>query len=192
MPPKVSFTREKVLDCAFDIVRKDGLNALSARRIAEELQCSTRPVYATFGSMKALQESTIQRARDYAVDYFLRDAEDTDSPFLALGLRYFRFSQEERELFKLLYMEGKMGGTFGKMGEHFSPLLDRMKEDYRLYGLSEADLKQIGTDSWIYTHGLITLIYAIQPERPEELITVYLRRMGRMLMGWGHDRGTAP
>jgi AcrR family transcriptional regulator len=144
MPPKVSFSRERILQQAFEIVRSDGLDVLSAREIGHRLQCSTRPVYTAFQSMNALQEAVIQKAREYALGYFLQDSEETDSPFLSLGLRYFRLSQEERELFKLLYLEGRIGITFEKMGEYFSPLLDRMKKDPRLHGLSEACLKRMG------------------------------------------------
>jgi AcrR family transcriptional regulator len=184
MPPKVSFTREKVLQQAFEIVRKDGLDALSARRIAQHLHCSTRPVYIAFQSMKTLKEAVIQKAREYALSYFLQETENDDSPFLNLGLQYFRFSQVERELFKLLFLEGKIGITFEKMGEYFYPLLDRMKQDPRLQGLSEVSLKRIGMNSWIYTHGLIALIYAVPPQNAEELIRTYMSQIGNILIVW--------
>jgi AcrR family transcriptional regulator len=189
MPPKVSFTREKILREAFEIVREDGLDALSAREIAQRLHCSTRPVYTAFRSMKALEEAVMVKAREYASSYFLQDT-DTDSPFLCLGLRYFRFSQEEKELFKLLYLDRRMGITFEKMGEYFSPLLDRMKKDPRLHGVSEAGLKRMGMDSWIYTHGLVALVCAAPPQNAEELIRTYLSRMGKILIMWeqSHDK----
>jgi AcrR family transcriptional regulator len=191
LPPKVSFSREKILQQAFEIVRKDGLT-LSARKIAQHLHCSTRPVYTAFNSMKALQEAVIQKAREYALSYFFQDTEDTDSPFLSLGLRYFRFAQEERELFKLLFLEGKIGITFDKMGQYFYPLLDRMKQDPRLRGLSESSLKRMGMNSWIYTHGLIALIYAVPPQKAEELIRTYITQMGGILIAgeYNHNKET--
>jgi AcrR family transcriptional regulator len=192
MPPKMSFTKERILDCAFDIIRKDGLGALSARRIAQELKCSTRPVYATFVSMAALQEAAIQKAREFALNYFLKAGKDSDSPFLNLGLKYFQFSQEERSLFTLLYMEGKMGGSFENLGRHFGPLLDRMKTDPRISGFSEAALKRLGTNTWIYTHGLIALIHAFQSDDAEELIRKLISQMGLVLCEWEqHQVGQA-
>lgn len=184
MPPKVNFTKEKVLQQAFEIVCKEGLDKLSARKIAQHLHCSTRPVYTAFQSMKELREAVIQKAIEYALSYFLQDIEDVESPFLSLGLRYFRFAQEEKELFKLLYLEGKIGITFEKMAEYFFPLLDRMKQDPRLQGLSDASLKRIGINSWIYTHGLIALIYAVPPQNAEELIRTYISQMGKILIEW--------
>jgi AcrR family transcriptional regulator len=190
MPPKMSFTKERILDCAFDIIRKDGLGALSARRIAQELKCSTRPVYGTFVSMAALQAAVIQKAREFALNFFLVERQDSDTPFLSLGLRYFQFSQEERSLFTLLYMEGKMGGSFENLGRHFAPLLDRMKTDPCISGLSEVALKRLGTNSWIYTHGLIALIHAFKPDDAEELIRKFISQMGLVLCEWEQHHAT--
>lgn len=187
MPPKVSFTREMVLDCAFAIVRREGLESLSARGIAEELGCSTRPVYCHFASMTVLEEAVMQKARQYALDYFVRRTGDSDSPFLNLGMRYFHFSQEEPELFKLLYLEGRMNDTPYALGSHFSPLLEEMRRDPRLAGLSKAELKRLGTDSWIYAHGLISLIYAARPENAEEFVRTHLCRIGPILLGWERE-----
>jgi AcrR family transcriptional regulator len=187
MPPKVSFSRERILEQAFEIVRNRGLDALSAREIGHRLHSSTRPVYTAFQSMKALQEAVIQKAREYAVNYFLQGTEEIGSPFLSLGLQYFRFSQVEQELFKLLYLE-RRAGTFERMGEHLSPLLERMRRDPRLQGLSEASLKRMGINSWIYTHGLIALIYADAPHNAEELVRTHISQMGNILIVWEHSQ----
>jgi len=188
MPPKVNFTKERILQQSFEIVRKEGLGTLSARKIALNLHCSTRPIYTAFRSMKELQEAVIQEAREYAMTYLLQKHEDAYSPFLNLGLRYFRFGQEEKKLFELLYLEGKMGITFEKMGYPFIPLLDRMKQDPRLQGLSEASLKRIGVNMWIYTHGLVSLSYSAPPQNAEEFVCDYLQQMGKALIEWEHGQ----
>jgi AcrR family transcriptional regulator len=187
MPPKVSFSSEKILNCAFDIVRKNGLAALSTRRIAHELQCSTRPVYGSFKSMEALQDAVIEKAKEFALAFFQEQEKETESPFLTMGLQYYRFSQEEPELFKMLYMEGKMGGSFDNLGHHFAPLLERMKLDPRLAGLSETRLKELGTDSWIYAHGLVSLIHAFKPHNAEQIVKTRLSEIGRMFLELGPD-----
>jgi AcrR family transcriptional regulator len=185
MPPKVSFSSEKILDCALAIVRKDGLDALSARRIANEMQCSTRPVYGSFRSMAALQDAVIHKAREFALEFFLKEETETESLFLGMGMQYYRFSHEEPKLFKMLYIEGKMGGSFDNMGQHFAPLLQRMKLDPRLSRLSEARLKKLGVDSWIYTHGLIALVHALQPPDAEQIVRTRLSEMGLMFLELG-------
>ena len=43
MPPKARIEKEHILQAAFTLVRKEGLNSLHARGIAHELGCSTKP-----------------------------------------------------------------------------------------------------------------------------------------------------
>jgi len=184
VPPQANFTKKRVLEQAFEIVRKEGAEALSARKIAQQLECSTRPVYSAFRSMQELQGAVIQKARVYAISYFLHPGHEGDSLFLQLGLRYLCFSQEEKALFDLLFIKGKMGNTFEKMGQPFEPLLSRMKLDPGLAELSEAGLKRLGVNMWIFTHGLIVLMYTDPPEDPEEYVLHYLSQMGKTLIEW--------
>ena len=51
MPPKVTFTKEDVIQAAFEIVQKRGVKLFTARRIAKKLKSSTAPVYSHFKSM---------------------------------------------------------------------------------------------------------------------------------------------
>jgi AcrR family transcriptional regulator len=186
MPPQVNFSKEQILNEAFEIVRKEGLSALSARRIAQNLKCSTHPIYRAFQSMKELETAVIEKAKEYAITYLLQ-GDDTQEPFLNIGLQYFRFAQEEKELFKLLYLSGRISGNFENMGTLFEFLLDRMKEDSHLQGLSDASLKRIGTNMWIYTHGLITLTYGASLENAEEFVRNCLHQMGRAVIEWEHS-----
>ena len=185
MPPQVNFSKEQILNEAFEIVRKEGLEVLSARRIVQNLKCSTHPIYRAFQSMKELETAVIEKAKEYAITYLLR-GDNTQEPFLNIGLQYFRFAQEEKELFKLLYLSGRVGGSFENMGYPFEFFLDRMKQDPHLQGLGDASLKRIGTNMWIYTHGLITLTYGTSLENAEEFVHDCLFQMGRTVVEWEH------
>lgn len=44
MPPKPKITEKMILDTAFSIVRMEGEEKLTVRRIAEKPGCSTQPV----------------------------------------------------------------------------------------------------------------------------------------------------
>ena len=95
-------------------------------------------------------------------------------------------TMQEKELFKLLYMSGRIEVDFENMGAPFESLLERMKQDSRLQGLSDASLKRIGTNMWIYTHGLITLTYGTSLENAEEFVRNCLHQMGRTVIEWEH------
>ena len=62
MPPKTIFLREDVINAAFELVKKSGFRDFTARKIAEELNSSTAPVYSCFNSMDELKEEEIGRA----------------------------------------------------------------------------------------------------------------------------------
>lgn len=50
----VRITKERILKAAAEVVRKEGAEALNARRIAAEIGCSTQPVYSQFRNMSEL------------------------------------------------------------------------------------------------------------------------------------------
>ena len=43
--------KDKIIDAATELVRKNGMSALNARTLAKELGCSTRPIYITLEHM---------------------------------------------------------------------------------------------------------------------------------------------
>ena len=185
MPPKVNFSREEMLNEAFEIVRQEGLQALSARRIAKNLNSSTQPIYREFESMKQLEAEIIARARDYAVAYFLRN-EVGEEPFLSIGLRYVSFALEENALFQLLYMSKREEGGFSILNTPFAALIERMKEDRHLKALDEDALKRILKHMAIFTHGLTALIHAGALSQSEEQVRESLLHMGQVLIEWEH------
>lgn len=188
MPPQINFSKEQILNEAFEIVRQEGLSALSARRIAQRLKCSTHPIYRAFQSMKELEGAVIRKIKEYAVQYVLQ-RDESDEPFLSIGLQYFRFAQEEKELFKLMYMSTNRELEPERLGESpFFPLVDRMKEDSHLKDLDETQLKRILFNMRIFTHGLATLVCTGALNSSEEFIRDCLYQMGGTIIGWEHYR----
>ena len=56
MPPSIKTSREEIVRAAFEIVREQGADALSARAVAKALGCSTQPVMYHFGSIAELKK----------------------------------------------------------------------------------------------------------------------------------------
>ena len=44
MPAKPKVTKEMIVDAAFEIARKEGMENINARTVSEKLSCSTQPV----------------------------------------------------------------------------------------------------------------------------------------------------
>ena len=45
MAPKNKFTKEEIINAAFDIAKVDGLGAITVRRVAQKLNSSIAPIY---------------------------------------------------------------------------------------------------------------------------------------------------
>ena len=50
MPPKPKFTKEDIVEAAFNIVREQGWEALTQRSIAQKLNASIGPIYSSLSN----------------------------------------------------------------------------------------------------------------------------------------------
>ena len=106
MSRRPSTTKEAMIEAAFQLVRRDGFDALTARSLAAELGCSTQPIMYRFPDLAELKALVYQNADEYHTAY-LFSAED----LLGIGLRYVQFAAEETNLFRLLFQSGHFDGT---------------------------------------------------------------------------------
>ncbi|PXY17868.1 TetR family transcriptional regulator [Prauserella sp. PE36] len=67
-------SRRAILDRAMDIASVEGLESLSVRRLAAELELSKSGVFAQFGSKEELQLATVRAAVEVYVDKVVRPA----------------------------------------------------------------------------------------------------------------------
>jgi len=156
MPPKVSFTREKIIDAAVSLVRREGVGKLNARSVAREIQGSTQPIYRVFTSIDELEEAVIEKVTPLALKYML-EAEDDESAFLSIGLGYLKFAREEPQFFDLLFVRAKKKWNFTSRSPLLGPVVEKMRRDWYLKNLDDRILLGLFRDMFIYTHGLCTL-----------------------------------
>ncbi len=51
MPAKPKISKEMIVDAAFEIARKEGMENINARTVSEKLSCSTQPVMYHFATI---------------------------------------------------------------------------------------------------------------------------------------------
>lgn len=158
MPPQAKITREMILDAAFDLVRSEGHEALTARRLAGALGCSTQPILYQCDSIGKIMEETYRRADDCHTAFLTEGLESEADPLLALGLRYIRFGAREKPLFRFLFQSGRFSGkTLEEMtsGPEIAALLEIVS---RSAGIDpEAALRMFRT-LFIAVHGYASLL----------------------------------
>lgn len=106
MSRRSSTSKEEMIEAAFQLVRKDGLDALTARNLAARIGCSTQPIMYRFPNLAELRDLVCKRADEYHTAYLL-----ADNNLLGIGLRYIEFAGKETNLFRLLFQSGHFDGV---------------------------------------------------------------------------------
>lgn len=157
MPPKAKFTKEEVVDCAFELVREQGMEALTARELGNRLGSSARPIFTVFNNMDEVKDAVFQKALDLDAEYTKRGLQEK-VPFKGVGMAYVKFAQDEPQLFRLLFMtKPKKSVSVPTMIEIFNsvcPISDSIEGPYKIDREQAAKLFQ---HMWIYTHGIATM-----------------------------------
>lgn len=159
MPPKAEITREKVLNEAFEIVREQGMDALTARNLAQRIKCSTQPIYSVCGSMDQLKEDVYNQAIDFALSNMRSYENEHNSPALNLGLGYLQFARNEKQLYKTVYLSGYKSFDLNQdklIGEEM--FTASMRHSKRLNKIDEKILRKIYLKLSIYIIGIATMI----------------------------------
>lgn len=152
MPRKKQISREAIEGAAFDLVRGEGIAALSARRLGEVLGCSTQPVYSACGSMAQVESAVVARTQAWVEGVLAK--EDEDVPFLRLGLATVALARDEPHLFDLA--SPQMIAQVGRMPPAI--VLGAMRGDPRLSPLSNEQLKEVHSQLLIFSQGLAAIV----------------------------------
>ena len=156
MPPKFKFTREQIIAAALEVTRKNGLAGSTARKLAAELGSSAKPIFGLFQNMEEVQSEVIDAANTIyqsCIQNSLKSSEYT--PYKASGMAYIRFAQEEKELFKLLFMRDRTGERIEENREEIRPILNIIMKNL---GLTEEEAYLFHIELWLFVHGFATMI----------------------------------
>lgn len=104
MARKEQISKQMILDGAFDLLRSQGVEMLTARKLATHIGCSTQPIFRVYQNMEELQADVFALAKKFYEDYCLKYQSVSDVPFVDLGLCYIEFARDELNLFKLLFL----------------------------------------------------------------------------------------
>ncbi|WP_440114160.1 TetR/AcrR family transcriptional regulator [Paenibacillus sp. QZ-Y1] len=183
MPPKSEITQEKVLSAAFELVRTQGLEALTARNVAQALHCSTQPIYSLYSNIEELKSSVYDKAAEFARHSMVEYKDDANSPALNLTIGFLYFAQNEKQLFRTLYLSGYRQynpHTDQFLGEELTTFY--MRYSKRLQDVSVEQLKRIFLKLTIYLIGIGTLLNSHTLELDMNEAIEMIREMYEMLL----------
>ncbi len=172
MPPKPKFSREDIIDIAFEFVRENGWEGLSARYIAKQLNSSTMPIYSILGSMQEIEKEIVRKALNLFYGYCER--EKTGDPFEDSGIGYIEFAKKEKHLFRSINDE-KHAPMRREITRDYWRALGESLSDYGPFkGLSKEQIDHIRVARWFLVHGMASLVNTASTtfEREEEFTRV--------------------
>ncbi|MDD5936518.1 MAG: TetR/AcrR family transcriptional regulator [Clostridiales bacterium] len=158
MPPKAKFTRATIIAEALEIVRENGINAITSRDLGKRLGSSACPIFTVFNNMKEIKEEVIQTAKTIYRKY-VNDGLKQELAFRGVGIAYIRFAIKEPKLFQLLFMSEQnqqldLEHILLYLDDSYKEIIESIETSLHL---STENAKWLYQHLWIYTHGIATL-----------------------------------
>lgn len=104
-------TKNMIVDAALEIFRAEGFEAVTSRRIALRLGCSTQPIYFEYKNIDELKGDIIKKVVEQLGELFSSVSGDSDEfVYRSFGLSFLKFVQTDPFVFRQIYIvEGKIG-----------------------------------------------------------------------------------
>ena len=156
MARKKEIDKQRILDAAYKLAVRGGIESLTARNIAKAVNCSTQPIYLEFENMQDLRNQVLARISDELKSNTLQQ-NFTGEPLIDLDLSYLYFVKEHVDLFRAMFVDGKFGNqmivdTLMGLG------IEKFKQQFDAEQYSDERLKHIIVANWIAATGLATLL----------------------------------
>ncbi|RMC51559.1 TetR/AcrR family transcriptional regulator [Lactobacillus sp. ESL0228] len=156
MARKKEIGRKKILNIAYKLVVKDGMESLTARNIANAGHFSTQPLYLEFSGMDELRQEVLGKIADNLKNSILQKTY-INEPLIDMDLSYIDFAKEHQNLFRAMFVDGKFGSkvisdTLIDLG------VEKFTEQYPETEYSDDKVKNVVIANWITTMGIASLI----------------------------------
>lgn len=177
MPPKAKYTREEIIDKAFEMTRKNGIDSVVARELGKELGTSSSPIFTAFKNMEELQQE-VRKVAMREFESYVHDAVNYTPAFKYVGMKMIEFAVKEPKLFQLLYMREHDGSqTYAmlieELGDTVEVCIELMQKEYVL---SRPEAELLFRQVWLHTFGICVLVAGrachISQEEISEMLSV--------------------
>lgn len=152
MARKATVTETMLLDSAFALMREEGFEQITARKLAVKAGCSTQPIFRLYENMEQLIAEVYEKAVSSFGEFYEAYPKREETPFVNLGMAYIRFATEEKNTFRLLFLSEHRGeksmyellnGNGGAVG----------KEVAKAKAEGVSDPGGLFMKMWIFIHG---------------------------------------
>lgn len=156
MPLARKVQKADIVHAALKISETEPLDSLTARRLAQELNCSVQPIFYNFATMDELKAAALDTMYQIYLDY-MNEGSESPHPYKGMGLAYIRFARDYPGYFKHLFMT--------RTNHDLETFIDQdvaddtlIRHGMQFSGFDNKTQRQFHLKVAIFTHGLATLI----------------------------------
>ncbi|MFD2445001.1 TetR/AcrR family transcriptional regulator [Bacillus sp. CGMCC 1.16607] len=165
IPPKTKFTKEAIIDAAFDIAKTEGIDSITVRKVADKLGSSIAPIYVNFTEVEELKQAILVKVHDIAQQYLMTPY--SLNPFLNIGIASLKFAREYSVLFKDLIFNSSH--YLNKVNPSSTNIMEQMKQSSTLSDFSDEELGEILFKMQVFQLGLSVMdVNGMLPEHFDE------------------------
>lgn len=172
MPPKPKYTKEQILDAAYELTREKGIDAVVAREVGKRLNTSATPIFTVWNSMEELKEEIWKLAKQKYQEY-MEGIFDYTPSFKEFGMRWVGFAAEESNLYRLLFLSRRDTNTpYARFKQEFESLIIPLVEEImQTFGLSKEDAEDLLNQMIIFANGIAAFVITDRNSFPREAVS---------------------
>lgn len=172
MARKAQISREIILDTAFQMLVRDGYNAINITALAREIGCSTQPIAWHFGNMEGLRNALLHHCLDYMKNHFTLSGESTAPMLKEVPHKYIDLAFDSPNLYRYLYMTDQDRAQTEALIQtlrfpNYEKILHLLQQEH---GVSEAAARRYLLDLQLYVHGIASCVVAKIPFPSKETV----------------------
>ena len=152
MPPKQRITREMILESAFAMFCKEGMDVVNARSVAKALGCSTQPIFSYSSGMQDLKDALDAKAQEmYAMN--VTTLPESENWLVDMLTAHVNFACEHVHLYNHLFRSVRQNPSrLSSYKGLFAALTENVQKKENL---SEENAYKLVDEIGIYANGMI-------------------------------------
>lgn len=171
MPPIPKYSKEEIIEAAYELAREQGMDSVVARSVGAKLNTSASPIFTVFDSMDELRNEIVEKAKQAFIDY-MKDVFSYTPAFKEFGMRWVKFAIDEPELYKILFNYQHLGASlFNALNKALHNTLTPMIEEIsHTFTISQTDAEELFNQMVIHAHGIASYLLTDKYAFPQDQI----------------------
>lgn len=151
--------RTALIEKAAALLVEHGADALTTRRLADELGASTMAVYTYFSGMDELRAAVAREGFQRLAGYLdaVRRSDDTVADVAMMGAAYFLNAIANPNLYRFVFLEHPHDEDDSVGQSTFERLIAAVARAVDSERFAKADPERLATQLWASAHGIVTL-----------------------------------